>query len=236
MDKKFFIAILSHKKSNFREGQRKYLLENNRDRFIIYYFIGDPSLQEKYVVDEDNNVVYLNIPDNYESLPLKTYGAVQFAFENFSDQIFGLLKTDDDIELDLDKIYTYLSEHKDIPYCGITTKITDPYNLSRWHMGKCESEILNSTPQRVPLAEYCAGGGYYLNLNSMEKLIGSRDLYRGMIFEDATTGFVLNSHGIYPKSVDLTQHGFKWEGIAPPRPYRPVPSSKSNTGGPLGLR
>jgi hypothetical protein len=104
MNKKFFIAILSHRKSNFREGQRKYLLENNRDRFIIYYFIGDPSLEDEYAVDEENNVVYLNIPDNYESLPQKTYGAVKFALENFSDQIYGLLKTDDDIELDLDKI------------------------------------------------------------------------------------------------------------------------------------
>lgn len=215
MNKKFFIAILSHRKSNFREGQRKYLLENNRDRFIIYYFIGDPSLEDEYVVDEENNVVYLNIPDNYESLPQKTYGAVKFALENFSDQIYGLLKTDDDIELDLDKICPYLRNHREIPYCGITTKIVNPNNLSYWHMGKCESEELNRTPHRVPLAEYCAGGGYYLNLESMQKIVGSRHMYDGMIFEDAATGYVLNSHGIYPETVDLTVHGFKWEGIIP---------------------
>jgi hypothetical protein len=215
MNKKFFIAILSHRKSNFMEGQRKYLLENNRDRFIIYYFIGDPSLEDEYVVDEENNVVYLNIPDNYESLPQKTYGAVKFALENFSDQIYGLLKTDDDIELDLDKICPYLRNHREIPYCGITTKIVNPNNLSYWHMGKCESEELNRTPHRVPLAEYCAGGGYYLNLESMQKIVGSRHMYDGMIFEDAATGYVLNSHGIYPETVDLTVHGFKWEGIIP---------------------
>ena len=215
MNKKFFIAILSHRKSNFREGQRKYLLENNRDRFIIYYFIGDPSLEDEYVVDEENNVVYLNIPDNYESLPQKTYGAVKFALENFSDQIYGLLKTDDDIELDLDKICPYLRNHREIPYCGITTKIVNPNNLSYWHMGKCESEELNRTPHRVPLAEYCAGGGYYLNLESMQKIVDSRHMYNGMIFEDAATGYVLNSHGIYPETVDLTVHGFKWEGIIP---------------------
>lgn len=215
MDKKFFIAILSHKKSNFREGQRKYLLENNSDRFIIYYFIGDPSLKDEYVVDEENNVVYLNIPDNYESLPQKTYGAVKFALENFSDQIYGLLKTDDDIELDLDKICPYLRNHREIPYCGITTKIVNPNNLSYWHMGKCESEELNRTPHRVPLAEYCAGGGYYLNLESMQKIVDSRHMYDGMIFEDAATGYVLNSHGIYPETVDLTVHGFKWRELFP---------------------
>jgi hypothetical protein len=217
VDKKFFIAITSHKGSKFRESQREHLLKSNSGEFIIYYFIGDSSMKEEYRVDEENNVVYLRVPDNYESLPLKTYGAVKFALDNYSDEIHGLLKTDDDIELNLEKIRQYLLIHKDIPYCGITTKITDPNNLSYWHMGKCESEVLNRTPHRVPLAEYCAGGGYYLNLDSMQKIVDSRPMYDGMIFEDATTGYVLNSHGIYPKTVDLTIWGFKWDGIVPPR-------------------
>ena len=216
MEKKFFIAILSHKGSKFREGQREYLLQDNNGSFIIYYFIGNSSQEEEYRVDEEKNIVYLKVPDNYESLPLKTYGAVKFALENFGDEISGLLKTDDDIELDLNKIYLYLHEHRGVPYCGITTKITNPNNLSYWHMGKCESEELNRTPHRVPLAEYCAGGGYYLNLDSMKKIVDSRHMYEGMIFEDATTGYILNSHGIYPKTVDLTVNGFRWEGISPP--------------------
>ena len=216
MDKKFFIAITSHKGSRFRESQREYLNRDNKGKFIIYYFIGDPSLKEEYKIDEENSIVYLKVADNYESLPLKTYGAVKFAFENFSSEIYGLLKTDDDIDLDLDKIYHYLQKYKNVPYCGITTKITNPNNLSYWHMGKCESEDLNRTPHKVPLAEYCAGGGYYLNLDSMEKIVDSRHMYEGMIFEDATTGYILNSYGIYPETVDLTVNGFKWEGITPP--------------------
>ena len=217
MNKKFFIAITSHRGSKFREEQRKYLMESNLEELIIYYFIGDPLMKEDYLIDEENNVVYLRVPDNYESLPLKTYGAVKFALEKYANEIHGILKTDDDIELDLERIKQYLHLHKDVPYCGITTKVTDPDNLSYWHMGKCESEDLNRTPHRVPLAEYCAGGGYYLNLDSMQKIIDSRSMYEGMIFEDATTGYILNSYGIYPKTVDLTIWGFKWEGIAPPK-------------------
>jgi hypothetical protein len=230
MEKKFFIAITSHKGSKFRDSQREHLLKENNENLIIYYFIGDPLLEEEYQVDEKNNIVYLKVADNYESLPLKTYGAVKFALDNFSDQIYGLLKTDDDIELDLTKIYKYLQDHKEVPYCGITTKITDPNNLSYWHMGKCESDELNRTPHRVPLAEYCAGGGYYLNLDSMKKIVDSRHMYDGMIFEDATTGYVLNSYGIYPLTVDLTINGFKWDGIAPP-----VFSSSVNKNVPPGI-
>ena len=232
MDKKFFIAITSHKRSRFRESQREYLNRDSNGKLLIYYFIGDPSLEEEYRVDEDNNVVYLRVADNYESLPMKTYGAVKFALENFKDQIYGLLKTDDDIELDLSKIYPYLQEHKDVPYCGITTKITDPNNLSYWHMGKCESQELNRTPHRVPLAEYCAGGGYYLNLDSMKKIVDSRNMYEGMIFEDASTGHVLNSYGIYPLHVDLTVKGFRWEGIAP---SPPVPLVRTSQDVPPGM-
>jgi len=236
MDKKFFIAILSHSKSIHRETQKTLLFETNRDRFIIYYFIGDPTLECEYKVDAENNIVYLNVPDNYESLPYKTYGAIKFAYDNFSDQIHGVLKTDDDIALDLDKVHTYLEENKDTAYCGIATVISDPHNLSRWHMGKCESPILNATPQRIPLTVYCAGGGYYLNLSSMQKFVWSKDLLNGMIFEDAATGYVLNSNGIFPKSINLMEHGFYWEGISPPRNYQVVASSQSNTEGPLGLK
>ena len=235
MDKKFFIAITSHKGSKFRESQREYLTRDNNGKFIIYYFIGDPSLDKEYVVDEKNSIVYLRVADNYESLPMKTYGSVKFALENFSDQIYGLLKTDDDIELDLGKIYPYLQEHKEIPYCGITTKITDPNNLSYWHMGKCESEELNRTPLKVQLAEYCAGGGYYLNLDSMQKIVGSRHMYEGMIFEDASTGHVLNSYGIYPLHVDLPAKGFNWEGIAPAPPAPPAPPTRASQNVPPGM-
>lgn len=217
MDKKFFIAITSHRGSKFREAQKKHLLETSPENLIICYFIGDPTMEEEYRVDEEDNVVYLRVPDNYESLPLKTYAAVKFAFDNYQNEIHGLLKTDDDIGLDLEKIQKYLHLHRETPYCGITTKITDPNNLSYWHMGKCESPELNRTPHRVPLAEYCAGGGYYLNLDSMKKVVDSRHMYEGMIFEDAATGYVLNSHGIFPKTVDLTVNGFKWDGITPPR-------------------
>ena len=85
MDKKFFIAITSHKRSRFRESQREYLNRDSNGKLLIYYFIGDPSLEEEYRVDEDNNVVYLRVADNYESLPMKTYGAGKFALENFKD-------------------------------------------------------------------------------------------------------------------------------------------------------
>jgi hypothetical protein len=220
---KFFMAILSHKGSTHRDQQRRYLLEANKGgNFFIYYFIGDPSLSEDYSIDEENQIVYLKVPDNYESLPQKTHGAIKFAHTNFKEEIKGMIKTDDDIDINLDKLYGFLTAYGSLPYFGITAKITNPDNFSTWHIGKCESEELNRTPVKVPLCEYCAGGGYYLNTGSMEKASESGEIYRSMVFEDAATGFVLNSHGIYPHYMNMSEFGFSWPNMNPTPP--PTPS------------
>jgi hypothetical protein len=222
---KFFIAILSHKGSNHREKQRKHLLETDHENLIFYYFIGDPSISEEYKVDENNNIVYLKVPDNYESLPLKTQAAVSFVNKNYSDTIKGMIKTDDDIDLDLEKIYSCLSAYGDKDYFGIVTQIINPENLSGWHMGKCESEELNRTPVRIPLCTYCGGGGYYLSNNSISKISQSKEKYATMVFEDAATGYALNSFGIYPVFIHMGENGFYWPNMIAPEP----PESKFQT-------
>ena len=83
----YFLLILSHKKSTVREKQRQKILATNNGKFIFYYFIGDTNLSSDYVVDEPNNIVYLNVPDNYESLSMKTYYAMKFISENYLDKL-----------------------------------------------------------------------------------------------------------------------------------------------------
>jgi hypothetical protein len=218
MKDKFFMAILSHKGSKHREEQKKHLLETNNEDIIFYYFIGDLNLDSEYKVDEENKIVYLKVPDNYESLPLKTQAAVSFVNENYYDLIKGMVKTDDDIELDLEKIYSCLSAHGDKNYFGIVTQITNPENVSTWHIGKCESSEMNRTPVRVPLCTYCGGGGYYLSKESISKISQSKEKYSTMIFEDAATGYVLNSFGIYPVFIHMGENGFNWPNMLPPSP------------------
>lgn len=209
------MAILSHKGSKHREEQKKHLLEKNNEDIIFYYFIGDLNLDSEYKIDEENKIVYLKVPDNYESLPLKTQAAVSFVNETYSDSIKGMIKTDDDIDLDLEKIHSCLSSYGDIDYFGIVTQITDPENLSTWHMGKCESEEINKTPVRIPLCTYCGGGGYYLSNKSIAKISQSKEKYSTMVFEDAATGYVLNSFEIYPTFIHMGENGFSWPNMIP---------------------
>lgn len=200
----YFLLILSHSKSKFRDIQRSKLKNKN---FIYYYFIGDKDLDRDYLVDDDNNIVYLNIPDNYESLSLKTFNALKYISENYP-HIDGVFKTDDDIELDLDILYDFINMNKGSDYFGLA--INSPNYLSDYHFGKCEDNILNQTRVDVPSCVYCAGGGYFLSKNSIKKILNNKDIFQKIIFEDVSIGVAMNKEGIYPTNVNIKNNGCRW--------------------------
>lgn len=209
--KKNFLLILSHKKSVERESQLRYILENNRDRFIFYYFIGDEKLKTPYKVDKVNNIVYLKVGDNYESLAMKVYYAMKFINENYSDSISGVFKTDDDINLNLDKILDCINQNKSDLYFGLSAE-SKAYNCS-YHFGKCESQILNKSLIHIPDVSYCAGGGYYISKNVINNILNSKDVYQSIIFEDVCTGLSMNKYGIFPKKINIKKNGCSWGNV-----------------------
>lgn len=203
----YFLLILSHKKSTYRDSQRTKILSQNNGKFIFYYFIGDTNLESDYLVDEPNNIVYLKVPDNYESLSLKTFHAVKFIHEKYPN-IEGVFKTDDDIDLDLNKLFNLLNDNRSIKYFGTVAKSTE-YN-SDYHFGKCESPDMNSKYIRLVDCTYCAGGGYYLSNDIIPKILNSESVFREFIFEDFAMGLALNRCGIYPIDVDVKSNGSMW--------------------------
>jgi hypothetical protein len=209
MEDKFFIGILSHAKSEKRSSQKKIWDNLNSPNLIYYYFIGDPNIDSNYIIDEENKVVTLKVPDNYESLALKTKGIVEFYLENYSQTTKGMFKTDDDISVDPELIYGMLKENSEAPYFGLEVDIVNPYN-STWHWGKCESAYWNSKHVTVSQCKYCAGGGYYIKSDIAISMKDKIDLYNDFIFEDVATGNVLNSLGIYPTNIDVKNNGLNW--------------------------
>jgi hypothetical protein len=209
MENKFFIGIISHSGSTRRKQQLDIWREANIPEIEYYYFIGDPSIENEYRVDEKNRIIYLKVPDNYESLPLKTKGILNFYLENFSKSTNGILKTDDDIEINPSLVYKMLVENSDKKYYGIAVDIINPYE-SNYHWGKCESENWNQTKVTVPVSKYCAGGGYYINKDHVGSMVKEFSLYECTIFEDVATGTIMNKLGIYPDHIDVKNNGLNW--------------------------
>ena len=205
---KNFLLILSHEKSKFRNDQRIHLL-NTKDRCFFYYFIGDITLSEDYKIDEENKIVYLKVPDNYESLSLKTYYAMKFISENYLDKISGVFKTDDDIILDIDKLIKCIDDNKEHKYFGTLATSGDYY--SDYHFGKCESIELNSKKLFIPESKYCAGGGYYISKELINNILDNISIFEEVIFEDAAVGVAMNKYNIYPFDIDIKSNGCKWD-------------------------
>ncbi len=210
-NKKFFICILSHKGSNFRDSQMEKLIRYNNENIIFYYFIGDPDQKEEWIIDSEKKVIRIKCADNYESLPMKTYRSLEYAFKNHFDEIEGVFKTDDDIDLDLDLLYKNLCKNSELEYFGNPVIVRNEY-MSSWHFGKCEDANINTTPQQVPISHYCSGGGYYINKKNLHRILEMQDVFTSNIFEDVCTGIALNSIGVYPDNgIDIRNMGCVWE-------------------------
>lgn len=167
---KTFLLILSTKKSLYRNLQRSTL---NNDKFIKYYFIGDPTLQSLYEVDEKRNIVYLKVSDDNKSL--KTYYAYQFIKENYFTKIKGVFRTEDNININLNRIESLIKN--DNTYFG--QKLT-------------QDEI-----------QYCSSEGYFVNKKYIKYILENKDIFTISQNDDICVGLSLNKNNVYPNDVDI---------------------------------
>ena len=209
---KCFALILSCEKYT-----HKRLMQDLSDfPFEYRYFIGNPDLDEPV---EDNKVVYLPCPDNYESLPIKVRLGIKWIVENTTD-ISYIFKTDDDIIFDggkLLKLYRDQVLKKSLDFAGNRVRVRGHW--SRYHRGSCESELLNSSSLYIPATTYCSGGGYFLSAQSFNILKNSDDYkkhpflrtFENMIFEDVIAGSILNYFSIFAAYIPIRESCI-WEG------------------------
>lgn len=197
---KTFVIILSHKESTNRTNELPV-----HDRMLLYRFIGDESLETEYLVREEESTVYLKVPDNYESLPIKVAAAMKFVDQNYGTEIDGVFKTDDDIELNLERLSVCIDRNKEHRYFGIVNDAEEHY--SEYHKGKCQSEQLNESKSKIPKCKYCSGGGYYVSRDLLTYVYCSKT---DIIYEDVFVGKTMNDLGIYPSHVPIKGNGAYW--------------------------
>ena len=198
---KSFALILSCEKYAF-----KRLRQDKTTLPMDYrYFVGNPNLKEP---QNDDDVVYLPCRDEYESLTKKTLLAFKWIRENigFVDYI---LKTDDDVVFDKQKIIEMLSElrQKNIDYAGILHR--GGYH-SRHHFGKCSDDKMNSVLMPVPDVTYCIGGAYWVSQRG-QKILDSIEDYGSYfsIYEDACIGNILVNNGLEATQINI-KDAMKW--------------------------
>ena len=157
----------------------------------FYHVIGDETLDNDFVFDDENQILWVKVADDYNSLPKKviaSYDAVNKTF-NFK----YLYKTDDDQilvnENFFDVIRSIISKNRDIHYGGFIIDVKQNY-LSQYN--KVHPEL----PAHLPVLQtkYCSGRFYFLSKQAIEDLIRKRKMIEKEYLEDYAIGYNLNPY------------------------------------------
>jgi hypothetical protein len=165
--------------------------------FIKYYHvIGDPELEIEYTFDNDNNILWVKVEDDYNSLPKKVIRAYKAINDTFEFKY--LFKTDDDQILVNEKFFNVIvgitNSVKKIHYGGYIVDVKQNY-LSQYN--KIHPELPNYLP--ILKTKYCSGRFYFLSSQAIVNLINKKDLIEKEYLEDYAIGYNLDS--IYKNTI-----------------------------------
>jgi len=156
----------------------------------FYHVIGDETIEDPYIFDDENRILWVKTADDYNSLPKKVITAYQAIYERF--QFKYLFKTDDDQILVQPHFYNVLinllnTRMPPIHYGGYVVDVKRPYisDYYKVHPELPRNLLLNPT-------KYCTGRFYFLSKAATSHLINKRDIIIREYFEDYAIGFYLN--------------------------------------------
>jgi hypothetical protein len=154
-----------------------------------YHVIGDTNLDSNYKFDNENNILWIKVEDDYNSLPKKVIRAYKAIFETFEFKY--LFKTDDDQILVNEKFFPIIvgitNSAKKIHYGGYIVDVKQNY-LSQYH--KIHPEL----PEYLPIlkTKYCTGRFYFLSKLALSNVISKSELIEKEYLEDYAIGFNLD--------------------------------------------
>jgi hypothetical protein len=189
MNCKKYFAKAAYQKKTWLPGVPTYLR--------YYHVIGDESLDCDFKFDDADQILWIKVADDYNSLPKKVIRAYQAVYDTF--QFKYLFKTDDDQILVKPQFFDTLAVllSNKVPkthYGGYIVDVKRPY-LSEYN--KIHPEL----PDKLPLlvTKYCSGRFYFLSKSAISNLIGKREYIEKEYLEDYAIGFNLDP--IYKKDI-----------------------------------
>ena len=206
---KLGIIILSCKKRLDKAINKLKFFKDSNINAICKIFVGDETIEKTY---EQNDVIYLKVADNYESLPIKVHTAMEWYIGNHDiDYIF---KTDDDIDINFYKLYELFQNDisNKLLYCG-NLAVFKPF-IDTNHFGKCEDEHTNNNKILIDYyGFYVSGGGYFVSTYILKKCLKKYiNLYyeKHIKAEDLLMGIVINELNILPSHINYSNI-LNWE-------------------------
>lgn len=186
----FILLIFNCQKYRYKALKQKNTWLSNFTSMPFFHVIGNPLLTSNYLFDNEQNILYVKVSDDYNSLPKKVIAAYE-AINN--EYIFNyIFKTDDDQNLIqpqfLDIIKNLLIKRlPKIHYGGEIINVDKPY-LSQY------SNIHPELPKNLPIlqTQYCSGRFYLLSDLAIQQLLSKKNNICKEYLEDYAIGYYLD--------------------------------------------
>ena len=189
IEQEYIMLIMNCKKYIKKAKFQKITWLSNIPSYLRYYHvIGEPELDSEFKFDYVNNILWVKVEDDYNSLPKKVIRAYDAVNKTFNFKY--IFKTDDDQILVNTKFFDVvkgLTSNNKIHYGGYIVDVKQNY-LSQYH--KIHPEL----PQHLPILQtkYCSGRFYFLSKHALENLISKKQLIEKEYLEDYAIGFNLD--------------------------------------------
>lgn len=197
MEQEYILLIFNCVKYRFKALKQKETWILDLPKNILYFHvIGDPQLTNNYLFSPSENILYVRVEDDYNSLPKKVIKAYSAIYERYKFKY--IFKTDDDQMVTNIRFF-------DIVMNSLNKKYDD--RNSRIHYGghivdvkqSYQSEYYRIHPELptnliVKTTRYCSGRFYFLSNNSIEELIKKTDPISEEFLEDYAIGYNLPAH------------------------------------------
>jgi len=186
----FILLIMNCQKYRYKaEYQKKTWLQSITPKLIYYHVIGNDLLEKEFVFDDEERILWVKTPDDYNSLPKK----VIFAYQAINDSFIYkyIFKTDDDQNLInpkfLDTIINILTTKENPPHYGGNIVDVPFAYLSQYH------RIHPELPKHLPVyqTKYCNGRFYFLSKLAISDLILRKNSICQEFLEDYAIGYNL---------------------------------------------
>ena len=190
-DQDFILLIMNCKKYQKKaEFQKRTWLKKIPEYLKYYHVIGDESLEQEYKFDNENNILWVKVADDYNSLPKKVIRAYEAIYNTYQFQY--IFKTDDDQIVVNPCFFDTIKKliESMIPkthYGGYIVDVKTPH-LSQY--AKIHPELPPDLP--ICVTKYCSGRFYFLSKNVVSCLISKREIIEKEYFEDYAIGYHMN--------------------------------------------
>ena len=170
--------------------QKETWLKTIPSSLPYYHVIGNIDLSTNFVFNEEERILYVKTPDDYNSLPQKVICAYEAFYKTYDFKY--IFKTDDDQELVNDYFLPTIMQtllFKKFHYGGRIVNIQEDH-ISKYYI---EHDCL---PRNILMKKgyYCNGRFYFLSRESIMDLLTKKEYFYKEYFEDYAVGYYLNSN------------------------------------------